>query len=726
MGHEIKRFIATCASGLEPLVADEITAFGGEVVTNVSGALSFTGTLETAYRACLWSRFSNRILYPLAEFTAADTDALYRGAYAVEWHEHFANSSTFAVDCTAVNSPLQHSHFAALKVKDAIVDQFRDRTQKRPSIRTARPDIQIRAFLHEQQASISIDLSGESLHQRGYRAAGGEAPLKESLAAGIVRLTGWTDAVSHGSVFLDPLCGSGTLLIEAGLIFGDMAPGLLRDYFGFIGWRKHAGELWARLLAEAQERRRKGLHKPWPMIIGYDASAAAIRNSTENIRRAGLSGMVHVERRELAELKNPSALKKEKGPEPGYIVVNPPYGERLSTISSVRYLYRCLGRKLKENFPGWRAGVFTNHVELADAIILEKLKKFRLYNGPIVCHVYLYDVPEELSVSPQQIRPFGTAAPAYEAEDFANRLQKNIRKLSKWAHQSTISCYRIYDADLPEYNIAVDVYEKWVHVQEYAPPKTVDPAKAGLRLRQALQAIEGVLGIRRNQVFIKVRQRQKGSSQYQKHSEQGRFYEVREGGCRFLVNLTDYLDTGLFLDHRVTRTMIQRKARGKRFLNLFAYTGTATVHAAMGGAKTTTTVDKSPVYLEWAESNLALNGFSAEQHRVVREDCTDWLANAQEQFDLIFVDPPTFSNTKSTAKVFDVQRDHVSLIKLAMRRLEPGGLLIFSTNFKRFTMDSAALPECEIKDITSATIPKDFERDPKIHQCWEIYRSSKK
>lgn len=714
-------FTATCASGLETLVEDEIKSFKGTVISSGFGGVVFSGSLETAYRACLWSRYSNHILLTILESTVQDADDLYKAALNVKWRDYFENNQTFAVDAVLINSTITHTHFASLRVKDAVVDWFRDNTGKRPSVVVNRPDILIHVYVYESKAVLSIDLSGESLHMRGYRIAGGEAPLKESLAAALVKLSGWMDKTSADILLLDPMCGSGTLLIEAALLFGDIAPGLGRNYYGFLRWKGHREDVWKDLLTEAEEKRKNNLAMKWPRIIGFDASRQAVRGAIANIEKAGLRGIVHVERQELADLQCLCDDKKNIASTRGHIIVNPPYGERLGTLSAVRYLYRCLGYKLKEQYAGWKAGVFTNHVELADALGLGLTKKYRLYNGQIPCHLYLYDIPPpgQRAEQPHAKKTTETVS-SHEADDFKNRLVKNLKKITPWAQRTGISCYRIYDADIPEYNIAVDVYEDWLHVQEYAPPKTIDPSNAAKNMNDALHVIRDVLGVRKNQVFIKVRQRQKGNTQYQKKYENGRLYEVMEGGCRFLVNLTDYLDTGLFLDHRITRKMLFKEAAEARFLNLFGYTGTATVYAAMGGAVTSVTVDRSPVYLEWARSNMALNGFSDENHTMVRADCMEWLSKTNSQFNLIFVDPPTFSNTSSRKDVFDIQRDHVTLIKRAMKRLDPEGLMIFSTNFRRFTMDMTALSKFEIIDISSATIPKDFERTPRIHQCWRI------
>ncbi|HEY0722213.1 MAG TPA: bifunctional 23S rRNA (guanine(2069)-N(7))-methyltransferase RlmK/23S rRNA (guanine(2445)-N(2))-methyltransferase RlmL, partial [Gammaproteobacteria bacterium] len=344
--------------------------------------------------------------------------------------------------------------------------------------------------------------------------------------------------------------------------------------------------------------------------------------------------------------------------------------------------------------------------------------------GPIECKLFRYSVPEA-SAQGEVINP--ALADSSGAQMFANRLRKNLKNLGKWAQREGIDCYRLYDADLPEYAVAVDLYrgEKlWVHVQEYEAPKTVDADKALGRLQEALAVIPRVLEIPVSQLFYKVRKKQKGTAQYEKVASAGRFHEVREGSVRLLVNFTDYLDTGLFLDHRPTRLLIEQLAKDKCFLNLFAYTGVATLHAAAGGARATTTVDMSKTYLDWAQRNMALNGFTGAEHDYVQDDVLAWLEDAarlrSRQYDLIFLDPPTYSNSKRMAGDFDVQRDHVWLIRTALQLLTPGGTLIFSNNFRRFKLDNEALGDLQIEEITAKTLPRDFERNPHIHRCWKI------
>lgn len=718
MIREKKQFVATCATGLEALLEHELVGLGAQVTAAEQGAVTFAGTMRTAYRACLWSRLANRILLTLATFEAPDPDALYGAAREIAWHEHLESINTFAVSCTAVDSPIGHTGFAALRVKDALVDHFRDRDRKRPSVNTDRPDVQLQIFLRGTAAALRLDLSGASLHKRGYRSHGGDAPLKETLAAAIVQLAGWSAAMPKDAVFLDPLCGSGTLVIEAALLSRDIAPGLLHRYFGFLGWRGHSQSLWQQELTEARDRANAGLAGQGPKIIGLDADRNAVRGALENIERANLRGHVHIERQELGNLEVPPA-------EQGLVVTNPPYGERLGTLSSVRFLYRCLGRGIRQHCAGWKAAVFTNNIELADALGLPITGKHKLYNGPIPCHVYLADVPAADAEQPGPALEVQPEAEEVAAPQFANRLRKNLAQLMPWAKREGVSCFRVYDADMPEYNMAIDIYEKNVHVQEYAPPKDIDPEKSSKRFTTALKSLETVLGIRRSQVFIKTRKQQKGPGQYERRTGEGRLHEVRENGRRLLVNLTDYLDTGLFLDHRSTRQMLQELSADKHFLNLFGYTGSATVFAAAGGARSTVTVDLSPVYLEWARCNLALNGISEERSELVKADCLQWLQKEHRQFDVIFADPPTFSNSKRTTTVFDVQRDHVELLGRAMKRLAPGGVLVFSVNSRKFKLDDRMLSWYRVEDISAKTIPQDYARNQRIHQCF-LFRQREK
>jgi len=718
------RLFASAPRGIEPLLADELRALGAGDVKETRAGVMFTGDLTLAYRVCLWSRVANRVLLPLAQFPAPTPEALYDGVRSIDWSTHLDQNGTLAVEFNAYRSAITHTHYGALKVKDAIVDQFRERTGVRPSVATNEPDVRINVYVHADVASLSIDLSGESLHRRGYRADTVTAPLKENLAAAILLRAGWPAIAREGGALVDLMCGSGTLPIEAALMASDSAPGLDRSYYGFLRWRGHDAASWEALLAEAHARRAAGIKK-LPAIRGYDSDPAAVRVALVNVERAGLTGRVHIERRYLADCRS------EHVEHIGLVVVNPPYGERLGEESELPGLYRELGSVLKRCYEGWRAAVFTGNPELGKVMGLRAHKMHVLYNGAIECKLLHFEVQPKQYVTdrgPAERRvEQGAVALTPGAEMFANRLRKNLKQLGKWAEREKICCYRLYDADMPEYALAIDLYQgaaRWAHVQEYAAPKSIDPDKASERLQEALSAIPGVLGIPVEQIFLKVRQRQKGSAQYERLAERGEFHEVQEDGLKLLVNFTDYLDTGLFLDHRLTRRMLRELAKDKRFLNLFGYTGAATVHAA-AGARATTTVDMSRTYLDWARRNLALNGFEGQQHELIQADVLVWLEEETERrYELIFLDPPTFSTSKRMQDTLDIQRDHVALIRAAGRLLSPGGTLIFSTNFRRFRLDQEELAEFVVEDLTRATIPKDFERNLRIHQCFKLTRRS--
>ncbi len=721
----LRRFFATCPKGIESLLYTELETLGGQNLKLTVAGVAFDATLRDAYRVCLWSRLANRLLLPLARFHVTSSDQLYEGVQQVDWLDHLRSTGTLLVDFNGTGPGIKNTHFGALRVKDAVVDQIRSLTGNRPSIEKQGPDLRINVHLNKGVAQLSIDLSGDSLHRRGYRLKGGAAPLKENLAAAILYRCGWPALAAQGRPFVDPMCGSGTLLTEAALMAADIAPGLARHQFGFERWPQHDSQAWQEELALARERRDIGVRACKAELHGYDANAEAIAIADSNIRSAGVESLVRVSRRELSELK---PLTHKPGLEQGLLLTNPPYGERLSDAPVVIYLYKHLGSALRSHFVGWTAGVFTGNPELGKAVGLRTRQQYKLFNGAIPSKLLIFAVQEENFYRDGGDHVQDVKAPVLDSggEMFANRLKKNLRQLEKWARRSDISCYRVYDADMPEYAVAIDRYADWVHVQEYAAPSSIDPDKAQHRLDMLLSILPGALGVDPARIAVKQRRRQSGTAQYQRQADRGEFIQVMEGGCRFLVNLWDYLDTGLFLDHRPIRLQIQKQAKNKHFLNLFCYTGSATIHAAQGGARSTTSVDMSRTYLDWVRKNLALNGFSEAHNSVVQADCFQWLDQAAAQdarFDMIFMDPPSFSNSKRMRDDLDIQRDHVRLIQGAVALLAEGGELIFSNNLRRFKMDLESLSGLVVKDMTPQTIDKDFVRSPQIHNCWRIHKA---
>ncbi len=716
---EIRQFFATAALGLEVLLAEELKGLGAEKIRAGKGGVFFIGTLETACRTCLWTRLANRVFLPLKTFPALTPEGLYLGIREIDWSSHMEKDGTLAVDCNIARSKIKHSHFAALKAKDAIVDQFRDNFGVRPSVDLERPDIRINLHLLRNQLTVSLDLSGDSLHRRSYREKGGPAPLKENLAAAILLFSNWPAISEKGGVLLDPMCGSGTLLTEGALLAMDMAPGLLREYYGFLGWKGHQPAVWKKLLSEASSRKETGMKKR-PRIFGFDGSSDAIDGARANARLAGLENFIELQRSDIQKFELPASAEGSGG----LIVTNPPYGQRLGHNENLKNLYHLLGQQLKQQFGGWNAGILTASPELEKELGLCADTEHRLFNGPIECRLYHYQLGltaarEGLSAA----APHPTEATAIQegtSEMLANRLRKNLRNLRRWKEREGVTCYRIYDADIPEYAAAVDIYEEWVHVQEYDPPQNINPVLAQTRLREILATLAETLDIPPEHIFLKVRKKQKGRDQYHKMENREKFQEVREEGLRFLVNFSDYLDTGLFLDHRPTRKMIREAAAGKLFLNLFAYTGSASVYAAAGGAAGTLTVDSSRTYLEWAKRNFLLNELDLENHDFIQADCLEWLKNETRRFDLIFLDPPTFSNSRDRKTFFDIQRDYPDLLRAVSRLLTKDGELIFSNNFRKFKMNPEIFPELTIEDISAWTIPPDFQRNARMHRCWRI------
>ncbi|WP_446469446.1 bifunctional 23S rRNA (guanine(2069)-N(7))-methyltransferase RlmK/23S rRNA (guanine(2445)-N(2))-methyltransferase RlmL [Xenorhabdus stockiae] len=703
---------ASTARGLEELLKNELETLGAQSCKIAQGGVHFKGDERVMYKSLLWSRLASRILLPLNEFKVYSDLDLYLGVQSIDWTEIFSVNSTFAVHFSGTNEEIRNTQYGALKVKDAIVDCFMRKTKQRPDVAKQQPDVRINVFLNKEKASVSLDLSGEGLHIRGYRDLAGQAPLKETLAAAVVLRSGW----SMGTPMVDPMCGSGTLLIEAAMMAADCAPGLNRQRWGFTSWLKFDEAIWREVTTEAQVRFRRGLQETSSRFWGLDIDRRVMDMARSNARRAGVSQLIEFQQGDASKLENPL----QEGVT-GTILSNPPYGERLESEPALIALHNVFGRIIKNRFPGWRLSLFSASPELLSCLQLRAEREFKAKNGPLDCVQKNYSIQKNDAIQ-QNEQASGKPQPLDGgiAEDYANRLRKNEKKLSKWAKQQGIDCYRLYDADLPEYNVAVDRYADKVIVQEYAPPKSVDANKARQRLFDVISATMNVLGLQSNQLILKTRQRQKGKNQYEKLAEKKEFFLVNEYGAKFWVNLTDYLDTGLFLDHRIARKKLGEMSQGKDFLNLFSYTGSATVHAGLGGARSTTTVDMSRTYLEWAEKNLQVNGLAGRQHRLIQADCLGWLAQTREQFDLIFIDPPTFSNSKRMEDTFDVQRDHIELMKQLKRLLRRGGTLMFSNNKRGFKMDFAELEKLGLvaEDITEKTLSQDFARNRQIHNCW--------
>lgn len=710
-GEELNLF-ASAAAGCEAMLAEELQELGASSVHPGPRGVAFRGDLCLAYRTVLWSRIASRVLLQLRRAPVRELEALDEMLRGIDWSQHLRPDDAFAIQARVSEGAfLRDQRYAVLRAKDVIVDQFRERFGRRPDVDREDPNLQLHLHVGKRWSEISIDLCGAPLHRRGYRGAGGPAPLKENVAAAILKKTGWQRESS--GLLLDPFCGSGTLLCEAYALWADIAPGLFRAAPALLRWAGHRPQFWAQLWQEAQDRFEAGKSKLGAdaRIFGQDSHPAALEAALASIEQLGGAGRVLLRKGDAAQIVAP-------GPE-GVVVSNPPWGLRMGDEEQLYPMYRDFGARLREDFLGWSYAILLGNPGLGRALEIYAPRRHAIANGGLSCQLLLGKVEERYFV---QKRREQKAAAIEVDPSLANRLKKQQHKLKSWIQRESIEAYRLYDADLPEYAVAIDRYGDDYVVQEYTAPKEIPPEKARHRLKVALATLQDTLEIERERVFLRRRRRQRGSEQYEKMSEQSHELQIGEGPARFWVNLTDYLDTGLFLDHRKVRARLGAMAKGRSFLNLFCYTATATVHAALGGAHRSLSVDLSATYLDWAQRNFKLNGIRWEGHRLLQADCLQWLESASERFDLIFLDPPTFSNSKRMESTLDIQRDHVDLIELAMGRLAPGGDLVFSCNARKFALDASITRAYAVEDWTRSTASPDFLRRAKSHHCFRISR----
>ncbi|MBR3690124.1 MAG: bifunctional 23S rRNA (guanine(2069)-N(7))-methyltransferase RlmK/23S rRNA (guanine(2445)-N(2))-methyltransferase RlmL [Eggerthellaceae bacterium] len=753
-------YFASCLPGLEQLLADELRSLRVHRVRPLGGGVAFFGSALDGEKVCLWSRLASRVTAILARVNAGDADLLYAGVRDIAWEEVISEGASMAVRAHGMNSELRNTKFVALKVKDAICDSLRESRGNRPDVDAKNPDVVIEVRVNESRAVVSVDLAGESLYHRFYldERDGGNASLSCAHAASVLAVSNWEAANARNGGLFDPVSDDGYIVCEAAAIAADLAPGLLRERWGFYGWAAHDEDAWNGLLAEADERFEAGLSRilgegasvgnaapdtSKVRIVGVSASSPSVARARDHLRRAGLRQVASVEASsadDAAEVQKrlEGVIRHAQGESMVVACVLPI--ERDSSDARAVSELTAFVSACKEA-PESSVFALTSSAGVRDRFGVEPSLELSLGRGRIEACIERYDEAPLAPVTISIPDSHGGADHKVEvhdvqAEQFAARLRKVVKERRKWARRESVQCYRVYDADLPDYAVAIDVYEgaggaqgkTYVHVAEYQAPSTVDPMVASRRFGDVLAIVPVVLDVRPDHVFSKVRERSKGGGQYRNAGRRSYVTSTAESGYLFEIDLAGYLDTGIFLDHRVTRELVGSIARGKRFLNLFAYTGTATVHAAGGGAVSTTTVDLSQTYLEWAERNMVANGFEGREHSFVRSDVVSWIRDARragEAFDLIFVDPPTFSNSKSMGKrTWDVQRDHVELLIGVSRLLARGGQAVFSCNLRSFKPDVEELARygVEIEDITQKTIPHDFERNPKIHKCYVVRR----
>jgi 23S rRNA (guanine2445-N2)-methyltransferase / 23S rRNA (guanine2069-N7)-methyltransferase len=648
------RFWATCPQGVHGLLKEEISSICNVITGDWHTGVFFEGTLKNAYQVCLWSRLANRVYLSLNETTEVSYDALEAMVKGVEWDEHLRPTGTMKVTFSGHLPEIRDTRFGGQKVKDWVVDQIREKHSTRPDV-SKDADLTIFAQVAKKRMFLGIELTGESLHRRGYRQSTGPAPIKENLAAAMLFANNYGQMAKENKAFLDLMCGSGTIVIEAAMMAADYAPGLGRRSFGFERWLQHSAHDWQEVVVDARARREAGIEK-MPPVLGYDSDGGVIAAANETLQFLGLSKQARCYHKGLEDWVMPTHWELN----PGLWLSNPPYGERLGDKPTLMRTYRKIGDIARDQLSQWQVAMLTSDEILAREIDLRPTQKRKFYNGPIDAVLYSYAPTDERSVKSDH--PVNEQVIA-----FKNRVEKNLKQLKKWRNKEGIEAFRVYDADIPEYAIAVDKYGDWLHVQEYAPPKTIPEQKAQQRLYHAIDALSEVFDIPIKRIAVKRREKQKGTNQYEKKSATQQSFDILENGVKLKVNLLDYLDTGLFLDHRNMRQWVQKNSKDTRMLNLFCYTGSFTAHAYKGGAKQTVSVDLSKTYLNWARDNIELNGGKeGPAHQFIHADCMEWLKNCEQTFDLIVMDPPTFSNSARMKDTLDVQRDHEFLVTHAM------------------------------------------------------------
>ena len=698
-------FFARCAGGFEGTLTRELRSLGAGAVRPLTGGVSFSGTYEDALRVCLWSRVATRVQLVLARVGARDADKLYAGAHAVPWEEHVPLGATVAVWSHGMNAALRNTQFTSVRVKDALCDRLREVRGARPDVDAHNPDFALDVALHKDKATVCLNLSGESLHRRGYRAPGEQsaAPLKETLAAGMLMVAGW-DSLLEGSEavgLVDPMCGSGTLAIEAALMAADVAPGLLRKRWGFEGWGQHDTGAWEAILAEARERRAAGAGVAagtgaTARIVAGDLDADALALARANAARAGVDGLIEFCHADAALLGSYA----HGLPDQGILVSNPPYGVRLQDASELPGTYAALAAAADAVPSGWAAAIISPDAGISSA--MGRTPRFELgcHNGPIEAAIRVYDLAasERQTVEVVSLSSVARTVPIAErtSEQFAARLRKVGRERCRWARRQGVSCYRIYDADLPDYALAIDAYEacstRYLRIEEHPAPGSVDAARAARRLADATALAAAVLDVERCGVCLP---RRPGEGQ-------PRIVRVEESGLSFEVDLTAPHDTGLALDLRDLRAELSRRAAGARVLCVPSAAGVPACVAAAAGAAATTTVDASETYLKWARRNLEVNGLPSKRNRLVCAEPLAWLQAHPKRaaFDLAFVELPT------------AQDEADALIEALRTALAPGGAAILISRGKRVSAGGDA------HEITSSTLPHDFARTPRIHHAW--------
>jgi 23S rRNA (guanine2445-N2)-methyltransferase / 23S rRNA (guanine2069-N7)-methyltransferase len=704
---ELQAF-ASCPKHLELLLKEELLGLGAASAAEGLAGVNLQADAKTLMTIIMWSRLANRVHVKLGSSDCADKKAVYQSIAAINWDGCCLEPpKTVSIRFTGTNHQLKNTHFSSQVVKDAICDQLNDTYGWRPKVVKKDGHLSVYCRLKNKQLDIYQDLTGHSLHQRGYRGTNTLAPLKENLAAAILIRAGWPEAARQNHNLIDPMCGSGTLLTEGWQMACDMAPNAQLKSHALFSWQGFNAQHWSQLMMNAEERAAAGMAAFRGQLIGVDHHKASVAQANDNLQQLPHNNRISFQYQTLDKFRIP--------PRNNLIVCNPPYGVRLQKNYLVSWF--SLRDWLHSHVKEARAAVLCPDEAKAWLLGYRGSGSYALLNGNIAIQLQLYEISKSQRLQIPEGQFF--ALPS-GAQMLANRLKKNRQGLSRWLEAEGIEAYRLYDADIPEYAVAIDCYQNHVHIQEYQAPKTISEKAAQNHLNQVLLAVQAVLQPKQENIHLKTRSKQSKTQQYNKLSEQENRFVLQEQGRKYLVDLEQYLDTGLFLDHRWLRNQVQQHAKGKRVLNLFCYTGSISVAAAKGQATAVTSVDTSNTYLKWAEEHFALNGLRHPSHQFIRQDVLTFLSGYRGPgFDLIIADPPTFSNSHSRDEDWDVQKDHPRLLDGCMKHLNAGGKLYFSNNFKKFSLDSDIKEKYVVNDITDQSFDPDFKGSG-IHHCFEL------
>jgi len=727
-------FFARCAGGFEDVIDGELRSLRARRVRPQVGGVIFFGTLADAYRACLWLRCATRVQLVLARVSSLDADALYQGVYDLPWEKHIRPGATIAVDAHGENPELRNTKFVALKVKDAVCDRMREMTGTRPDVDAKDPDFAINVAVHPKKATIYLNLSGASLHRRGYRQDGvqTQAPLKETLAAGILLAAGWQEIADDGGYFADPMCGSGTFGIEAAMMAAHVAPGLLRKRWGFEGWQGHRPDLWEKTRAAAQAQ--DSIPQDARVLCG-DLDAAAIDIARANASRAGVDGLMAFAVADAARLgKSLRRLGRIDGAG-GLLACNPPYGQRLLSHEELPQVNAALSTAAQAVPHDWRLALVTPDTGLDSALGRVPQTIIECHNGPIRVWVRLYEAGERRqTISVVSLGGTQVQVPVAEphSEQFAARLRKVARERARWARKAQVSCYRVYDADLPDYAVTVDLYQgaaddegqRYCVVEERQRPGSIDLQRASRRFADAVAIASAVLDVPLSHMVDRPwRDRRDDASATERAAHVP--LVVCEDGCLFSVDLGRQ-QTGLPLAQRSVRKLVGSMSRDARVAGLFATSGAALVHAAKNGAATVTGVDGSSEWAQGMRRALLGNGFAGKAHQVACADVREWLgreARAHRTYDLLVCLAPSWLPQRDTGGAeWDLVRDHFPLLADAARVLAPGGQIVFAYDDQGLRLDFDALQSAGlmVENASGRVVPHDFERSHASPRCFVL------